>query len=93
MPSIVLKLNHAPVHVKTRAARRGAGPLFRGNGDVDYVCGNCGFVIAAGMAPAQRVMLDRAACAACGATNEFPPELRSSSPPANGLSVTTEPRH
>jgi ribosomal protein S27AE len=58
--------------------------LFRGNGDIDYLCGNCGFTIASGMAPAQRVMLDRAACSACGATNEFPPELRSSSPPANG---------
>jgi hypothetical protein len=86
MPSIVLKLNHAPVKLDDREAHRGAGPLFRGNGDIDYLCGNCGFVIASGMAPAQRVMLDRAACSACGATNEFPPELRSSTAPANGRS-------
>ena len=76
MPSIVLKLDHAPVHRETREVHRGAGPLYRGNGDTDYLCGNCGFVIAAGIAAGQRVTLDRATCAACGATNQFPPELR-----------------
>jgi len=40
MPSIVLKLNHAPVKLDDREAHRGAGPLFRGNGDIDYLCGN-----------------------------------------------------
>ena len=35
------------------------------------------FAIAAGMRPTQHFMLDRATCAACGATNEFPLELRS----------------
>jgi ribosomal protein S27AE len=51
--------------------------LFRGNGDIDYLCGNCGFTIAAGMGPAQHFMLAHATCAACGATNEFPAALRS----------------
>jgi ribosomal protein S27AE len=77
MPSIVLKIMHAPSEMEDRELPRGAGPLFRGNGDTDYLCGNCGFVIASGLAPQQHVMLDRAACAACGAINEFPPELRS----------------
>jgi rubrerythrin len=75
MPSIVLKLSHAPSHMEEHEARRGAGPLFRSTGDIDYLCGNCGFTIASGMAPAQRLMLNRTACPACGATNEFPPEL------------------
>ena len=77
MPSIVLKLSHAPSHNEEHEARRGAGPLFRSTGDIDYLCGNCGFVIASGMAPSQRLMLTHTACPACGATNEFPPELRS----------------
>ena len=75
MPSIALKTTHAPSEREEGDIRRGAGPLFRGNGDIDYLCGNCGFVIASGMAPKQHVMLDRACCAACGATNEFPPDL------------------
>jgi hypothetical protein len=29
-------------------------PLFRGNGDTDYQCGNCGSVIGASMGPTQR---------------------------------------
>lgn len=77
MPSIVLKTTHAPSENDAREIPRGAGPLFRGNGDIDYLCGNCGFVIAANMGPAQHFMLAHATCAACGATNEFPPELRS----------------
>ena len=77
MPSITLKITHAPLDMEGHKPRRGAGPLFRGTGDTDYLCGNCGFAIAAGMRPTQHFMLDRATCAACGATNEFPLELRS----------------
>ncbi|HXO01227.1 MAG TPA: hypothetical protein VN900_04175 [Stellaceae bacterium] len=77
MPSIVLKITHPPSEMEDREIRRGAGPLFRSTGDIDYLCGNCGFVIAACMTLNQHVMLDRATCAACGATNEFPPEMHS----------------
>ena len=56
MPSIVLKLSHAPSHNEEHEARRGAGPLFRSTGDIDYLCGNCGFVIASGMAPSQLIV-------------------------------------
>jgi hypothetical protein len=77
MPSVVLKITHAPSDVEDREIPRGAGPLFRGNGDIDYLCGNCGFAIASGMGTTQHFMVDRATCSACGATNEFPPELRS----------------
>ena len=76
MPSVVLKIMHAPLEGEAREPRRGAGPLFRGNGDVDYVCGNCGFAIVAGFGPNQHVTVDSTVCSACGAINEFPSELR-----------------
>lgn len=72
MPSIVLKVIHASLETEDREPGRGTGPLFRGNGDVDYLCGNCGFVIVAGFSASQRVIVDTATCSACGATNEFP---------------------
>jgi hypothetical protein len=77
MPNVVLKITHPPSEAEDREIPRGAGPLFRGSGDIDYLCGNCGFVIAASMTASQHFMLDHAACAACGATNEFPRELLS----------------
>jgi hypothetical protein len=76
MPTIVLKITHAATDVSDRQPAESAGPLFHGTGDTDYLCGNCGFVIAAGMGPKQRVSVDSASCSACGAENEFPPELR-----------------
>jgi hypothetical protein len=75
MPNIVLKITHAPSEMEDHEPRRGAGPLFRGNGDTDYLCGNCGFAIASGMAPGQHVIVHRATCSACGALNEFPLDL------------------
>jgi hypothetical protein len=54
-----------------------AGPLFRGTGDTDYLCGQCGFAIVSGFAAGQHVSVDVTVCPACGAENEFPPELRS----------------
>ena len=77
MPTIVLKLTGAPSGASVEQPPQTAGPLLRGTGDTDYVCGNCGFVIASGMGPNQRVSVDRTACSACGAENEFPSELRS----------------
>jgi hypothetical protein len=50
-------------------------PLFRGTGEDDYLCGNCGAVIASHMGPRQRVTVDVATCSACGAENEFPANL------------------
>jgi ribosomal protein S21 len=75
--TIVLKLTCAPSDTSVKQTPQTAGPLLRGTGDTDYLCGNCGFVIASGMGQGQRVAVDRATCSACGAENEFPPELRS----------------
>jgi hypothetical protein len=77
MPTIVLKLTRAPSDTSVEQAPQSAGPLLRGTGDTDYLCGNCGFVIASGIGLKLRVAVGMATCSACGAENEFPPELRS----------------
>jgi DNA-directed RNA polymerase subunit RPC12/RpoP len=76
MPTTFLKVRRAPAGAVDEVAPELGKPLFRGTGDTDYVCGNCGSVIAANMGPAQRVIVDSATCATCGAENEFPPHLR-----------------
>ena len=77
MPTVVLKLTRAPPGTSVEQTPQSAGPLLRGTGDADYLCGNCGFVIASGIGSRQRVAADMATCSACGAENEFPPDLRS----------------
>ena len=76
LPTISLKTTRPPSGAADNAAPELGKPLFRGTGDTDYVCGNCGSVIAARMGPGQRVIVERATCSACGAENEFPPDLR-----------------
>jgi hypothetical protein len=76
MPSIALKVTRASAGGGDGAASQPGKPLFRGTGDADYVCGECGYVIAASMGPTQRVIVDKTICAGCGAENEFPVELR-----------------
>jgi hypothetical protein len=75
MPSIVLEVTFLASEADEQEPRAG-GPLFRGNGDIDYLCGNCGFVIVAGFSAHQHVTVDNTTCPACGATNEFPPGLQ-----------------
>ena len=76
MPSISLRVTRPPSSDADASVSNAAKPLFRGTGDTDYLCGNCGAIIAMGMGPAQRVPFDSTVCAACGAENEFPPTLR-----------------
>jgi hypothetical protein len=76
VPTISLKVTRAPPDGAARHTPELDKPLFRGTGDTDYLCGNCGLVIAASMGPAQRVIIDVATCSACGAENEFPVHLR-----------------
>jgi hypothetical protein len=76
MPTIELKVTSAPAGTAATEAPPSAGPLFRGNGDTDYLCGNCGFAIASGISQGQRVPFDSATCPACGARNELPAGLR-----------------
>ena len=76
MPTMSLKVTRLPSAAADHPQSELGKPLFRGTGDTDYVCGNCGSVIAASMGPAQRVIVDSTTCAACGAEIEFPPHLR-----------------
>jgi hypothetical protein len=76
MPTICLKVTRPASDAADQVPAELAKPLFRGNGDTDYLCGNCGSVIAASMAPTQRVIIDAATCSVCGAENEFPAYLR-----------------
>src|SRR5436309_2788258 len=55
MPTVVLKLSRAPSDASREQTPQAAAPLLRGTGDTDYLCGNCGFVIASGIGPRQRV--------------------------------------
>jgi DNA-directed RNA polymerase subunit RPC12/RpoP len=76
MPTISLKITRPPSSAADLGTPERDKPLFRGTGDTDYLCGNCGSLIAASMGPNQRVNVDAATCAACGAENEFPLHLR-----------------
>ena len=71
MPVISLKVTRPPSSADVHRPPELVKPLFRGSGDTDYQCGNCGSVIAASMGPAQRVLVDAVTCSACGAENEF----------------------
>ena len=48
-----------------------APPIWRGNGDVDYICGNCEVILAEKMNPGQikNLVLQ---CPTCGKHNKFP---------------------
>jgi hypothetical protein len=76
MSTVPLKVTRPPPTGADAANRQSGKPLFRGAGDADYVCGCCGTVLAAGMGPGQRVIVDTTTCSGCGAENEFPVELR-----------------
>lgn len=76
MPTTTLKVTRAPSDAGGEIAPELGKPLFRGTGDTDYLCGNCGSLIAASMGPNQRVIVDTTTCPVCGAENEFPLYLR-----------------
>jgi phage FluMu protein Com len=44
-------------------------PVFRGNGDYDYVCVSCGNVLASGMDPAYMTRRVRVRCGRCRTVN------------------------
>jgi hypothetical protein len=75
MPTIWSRVIGAPAGAVNDIAPRFDKPLFCGT-DADYLGSNCGYVIAAGMGPAQRVIVDSAVCSACGAKDKFPPHPR-----------------
>jgi phage FluMu protein Com len=44
-------------------------PVFRGNGEYDYVCGSCGSLLAKGMDPQYMTRRVRVRCARCRTVN------------------------
>jgi DNA-directed RNA polymerase subunit RPC12/RpoP len=76
MPTMSLKVTHLPSGAADHPEPELGKPVFRGTGDTDYLCGNCGSMIAASMGPGQHVIIDTTICSTCGAENEFPPDLR-----------------
>ena len=70
MPQIKLKVVRDAILPPPWTAPAGAGPLFTGSGDTDYVCGICEFVIAASIGSAQRIASIETECPCCGAVNE-----------------------
>jgi hypothetical protein len=58
MPTMSLKVTRPPSSAADHRPPELVKPLFRGNGDTDYLCGNCGSVMAAGLGPSQRVIVD-----------------------------------
>jgi hypothetical protein len=70
MATVKLKIIRDATVPPPWTAPPGAGPLFTGTGDTDYVCGNCEFVIAAKMGPGQRITPLETDCPRCGAVNE-----------------------
>lgn len=76
MRSVTLKVTRLGPESDGQELQARGGPLFQGSGDIDYLCGNCGFVIVAGFSAQQHVTVDSTSCPTCGATNEFPRELR-----------------
>ena len=76
MPINLLKVTRPSSSAADHRSPELVKPVFRGSGDTDYQCGNCGSVIAASMGPTQRVIVDAVTCSACGAENEFPAALR-----------------
>ena len=70
MPQIKLKVVRDAILPPPWTAPPGAGPLFTGSGDTDYVCGVCEFVIAASIGSAQRIASIETECPSCGAVTE-----------------------
>jgi hypothetical protein len=70
MPQIKLKVIRDATSPPPWIAASGAGPLFTGSGDTDYVCGVCEFVIAASISSGQRIASIETECPCCGAVVE-----------------------
>jgi hypothetical protein len=71
MKQILLRITPQPSTEDRRTIIKGPAkePYFRGGGDTNYLCGNCGFVLAAGMYHDQ-VKAVVFCCPGCGHYND-----------------------
>jgi phage FluMu protein Com len=58
-----------PVDGGTAVQDDPARPVFRGNGDYDYVCGSCGNLLAEAMDPSYMTRRVRVRCGRCATIN------------------------
>jgi ribosomal protein S27AE len=61
--------DEVPVDGGTAVQDHSDRPVFRGNGDFDYVCVSCGNVLAAGMDPRYMTRRVRIRCGRCRTVN------------------------
>jgi len=64
-----VRAGEVPVDGGTAVQERADRPVFRGNGDYDYVCVSCGSLLAAGMDPQYMTRRVRIRCARCRTVN------------------------
>jgi hypothetical protein len=76
MKQIPLKVIDKPGAEDRRSIIKGPSerPYFHGMGDINFVCGCCGFVLAAGMRPEQLKAIVFC-CPVCGRHNELEPKV------------------
>ena len=61
--------DEVPVDGGTAVQETPDRPVFRGNGEFDYVCVSCGSLLAAGMDPQYMTRRVRVRCARCATVN------------------------
>ena len=64
-----VRVGEVPFAAGTAVQDDPARPAFRGNGPDDYVCINCGNVLAGAMHPEQMTKKVRVRCAVCNTVN------------------------
>ena len=71
MPQQKLRIIAAPKRGGPWFRDPNAAPLYSGEGDVDYLCGTCGDVVARSMEPGRLNGIE-VTCRACDSINKFP---------------------
>ncbi len=64
-----VQAGEVPIDGGTAVQEHSDRPVFRGNGDYDYVCVSCGNVLAAGMDPQYMTRRVRIRCGRCRTVN------------------------
>ena len=64
-----VQAGEVPIDGGTAVQEHPDRPVFRGNGDYDYVCASCGNVLAAGMDPQYMTRRVRVRCGRCATIN------------------------
>jgi ribosomal protein S27AE len=64
-----VQTGEVPIDGGTAVQEQADRPVFRGNGDDDYVCVTCGNVLATGMDPQYMTRRVRVRCGRCGTVN------------------------